>query len=370
MSRQENPLVRRSPMWTPERVPATPVLVFALLLLLTASSRAATPSSGTMSPTSPSATWGGGPFTESTSDPVAADCTNSTCDNYILTVRIDWTNPLNDLDLHAFDNATGTEMAVDGQAVGNAEQVSFTGAPGVYRISVLVYRAVNESYTAVATLGTSPPELPNQFRTGTYQHFDFGFKPEVKLPEQERSLIFIDQDVEPEIEVDRFGTIYVGAIRGIPGGVDFWRSDNGGSSFQHLGQPDGTQNPSPVPPSPEGGAGGGDVDLALGDPFYLVPPVPNVSPGIQSTGRVYVTSLWLGSATMSVSTDRGDNWVPFPFTTAQLDRQWNVARGEKTLYMSLRKLAQAETGKHDVFVVQSDDGLTFTKGSYVMDPET
>src|SRR6266478_290148 len=382
MSRQENPLVRRSPMWTPERVPATPVLVFALLLLLTASSRAATPSSGTMSPTSPSATWGGGPFTESTSDPVAADCTNSTCDNYILTVtgtdasihtvtvRIDWTNPLNDLDLHAFDNATGTEMAVDGQAVGNAEQVSFTGAPGVYRISVLVYRAVNESYTAVATLGTSPPELPNQFRTGTYQHFDFGFKPEVKLPEQERSLIFIDQDVEPEIEVDRFGTIYVGAIRGIPGGVDFWRSDNGGSSFQYLGQPDGTQNPSPVPPSPEGGAGGGDVDLALGDPFYIVPPVPGVSPGIQSTGRVYVTSLWLGSATLSVSTDRGDNFVIIPFTTAQLDRQWNVARGEKTLYMSLRKLAQAETGMHDVYVTQSDDGMTFPKSSFDQDPAT
>ncbi len=370
-------------MWTPERVPATPVLVFALLLLLTASSRAATPSSGTMSPTSPSATWGGGPFTESTSDPVAADCTNSTCDNYILTVtgtdasihtvtvRIDWTNPLNDLDLHAFDNATGTELAVDGQAVGNAEQVSFTGAPGVYRISVLVYRAVNESYTAVATLGTSPPELPNQFRTGTYQHFDFGFKPEVKLPEQERSLIFIDQDVEPEIEVDRFGTIYVGAIRGIPGGVDFWRSDNGGSSFQYLGQPDGTQNPSPVPPSPEGGAGGGDVDLALGDPFYLVPPVPNVSPGIQSTGRVYVTSLWLGSATMSVSVDRGDNWAPFPFTTAALDRQWNVARGEKTVYMSLRKAAQLELGMHDVYVVQSDDGgMTWPKSSFDQDPAT
>src|SRR5438477_9480025 len=134
-------------MWPPERVPVNPVLVFALLLLLATSSRAATPSSGTMSPTSPTASWGGGPFTESTSDPVAADCTNSTCDNYLLTVtgtdasihtvtvRIDWTNPLNDLDLHAFDNATGAELDVDGQAVGNSEQVSFTGAPGVYRIS-------------------------------------------------------------------------------------------------------------------------------------------------------------------------------------------------------------------------------------------
>src|SRR6266850_3344690 len=140
-------------MWTPRRVPAIPVLGFALLFLflLTPSSRAATPSSGTMSPGTPTATWGGGPFTESTSDPVGADCTNSHCDDFMLTVtgtdptihtvtvRIDWTNPLNDLDLHAF-NSAGTEIAVDGQPVGNSEQVSFTGAPGVYRISVLTYR--------------------------------------------------------------------------------------------------------------------------------------------------------------------------------------------------------------------------------------
>lgn len=378
-------------MSTPQRAAPFRVLVFALALTLllplsiirTPASHAATPSSGTMSPAAATATWGGGPFTESTSDPVGADCTNSTCDNFLLTVtgtdasihtvtaRIEWTNPLNDLDLHVFDDATGTELDVDGQPVGNTEQVTFTGAPGVYRISVLIYRAVNESYTAVATLGTGTPEPPNQFRTATYNHFDFGFTPEIKLPEQERSTVFVDQDVEPEIEVDRFGTIYIGAIRGIGGGVDFWRSDNRGSSFLYLGEPDGTQNPSPAPPSPEGGVGGGDVDLALGDPFYVVPPVPGVSAGIRSTGRVYVTSLWLGSATMSVSTDRGDNWTPFPFTTAQHDRQWNTARGEKTVYMSLRKAAQLQLGQHDCYVVQSDDGgMTWPKSSFVQDPAT
>src|SRR5258705_1613767 len=309
-------------MSTRQRAPLLLPLVVCIISapVNISTAQAATPSSGSMSPASPSATWGGGPFTESTSDPVAADCTTSTCDNFLLTVtgtdptihkvivRIDWTNPLNDLDLHAFDNATGAELAVDGQPVGNSEQVTFTGAPGVYRISVLVYRAVNESYTAVATLGTSPPEPPNSFRTATYQRFDFGFKPEVKLPSQERSLVFVNQDNEPEIEVDRFGTIYIGAIRGIPGGVDFWRSDDGGSNFTYLGEPDRTQEASQAGEAePDAGLGGGDVDLALGDPFYLVPPVPGVSPGIQSTGRVYVTSLWLGSATLSVSTDPGDN---------------------------------------------------------------
>ena len=359
-------------------------LTFALfLLLLTSLVQAATPSSGAMSPTAASLTWTGGPFTGSTSNPVAADCTNSTCDDFLLavtgtdptihtiTVHIDWGSTVSDLDLHVFNNATGAEIIVGGQPVGNSEQVTFTGAPGVYRISVLVYRAVQESYTAVATLATSPPEPPNEFRTATYQRFDFGFRPEVKLPSQERSVVFINQDNEPEIEVDRFGTIYIGAIRGIGGGTDFWRSDDGGSSFLYLGEPDGSQNPNPIgEPDPEGGLGGGDVDLALGDPFYVVPPVPGVSPGLQSTGRVYCTSLWLGSATLSVSTDRGDNWAPIPFTTAQLDRQWNVARGEKTLYMSLRKAANLEAGLHDVYVAQSDDGMTFPKSSFVQDPAT
>lgn len=374
-------------MWTPQRVPVIPVLAFSLLLLpiLATMSQAATPAGGTMSTATPTLTWSGGPFTESSTNPVAADCSNSTCDSYILTVsgtnpaihkvtvRIDWTNPLNDLDLHVFNNANGADIAVDGAAVGNAEQVTFTADPTVvYRVTVLVYRAVAETYTAKAGLVTVPADPPNQFRTATYAHFDFGFRPEVKLPSQERSQAFIDQDVEPEIEIDRFGTIYVGAIRGIPGGVDFWRSDDGGTSFRFLGQPDGTQSPTPTPNlPPEGGLGGGDDDIALGDPFFVVPPVPGVSPGIQSTGRVYVTSLWLGSATMSVSLDKGDHWTPFPFTTAQLDRQWNVARGEKTVYMSLRKLAQAQNGQHDVYVAQSDDGgATWPKGSFVQDPFT
>jgi len=169
-----------------------PLLLLTTLALSASPARAANPASGSMSPPADTTeTWAGGPFTGSSSDPVAADCTNSTCDDFLLTVtgtdastykvtvQIDWTNPLNDLDLHAYDNATGAELAVSGQPVGNSEQVSFTGAPGVYRISVLVYRAVNESYTAVATLSTTPPEPPNQFRTASYNLFDFGFKPEV-----------------------------------------------------------------------------------------------------------------------------------------------------------------------------------------------
>lgn len=357
------------------------LLLAVACLFLTRPASAATPPSGSIAPGGGDVTWEGGPFTGSTSDPVTATCANSECDNFLLTVSgsdalthnvqvtIDWLSPASDLDLYVFDNATGSQLAVDGAAVSNTESVSFAAAPGVYRVTVLVYRAVQESYTARATLVESgvEPEPPNEFRTANYHLFDFGIKPEVKLPEQERSTVFVDQDVEPEIEIDRFGTIYIGAIRGIGGGVDFWRSDNGGESFQYLGEPDGTQNPAPFPPSPEGGLGGGDVDLSLGDPFDLVPSTGG-NPAIRSTGRIWCSSLWLGSATLSVSVDRGENWLPFPFTTAQLDRQWHSSRGEKKLYMSLRKASQLALEQNDVYVVQSDDGMTFTKGSYVQDP--
>jgi flagellar hook capping protein FlgD len=355
-------------------------LACSIPLYLATPAPGATPSSGTVSPSTSTASWSGGPVTGTSTDPLAADCTNTPCDLFTLivtgtdpsihtvTVRIDWLSPTNDLDLHVIDAATGAVVQTSGEAVSNFEQLNFTANPGTYTVQTLFYRSVGESYTGNATLVTGPaPEPPNQFRTATYQNFDFQFTPEVQLPEQRRSLVFIDQDIEPEIEVDRFGTIYIGAIRGIPGGVDFWRSDNGGASFQYLGQPDGTQNPTPNPPSPEGGVGGGDVDIAMGDPFTIVPESP-AGPAIKSTGRIYCTSLWLGSATLSVSLDRGENWVPNPFTTAQLDRQWNLARGEKTLYMSLRKLGQLVLGQNDVYVAQSDDGLNFTKGSFVQDP--
>src|SRR5438034_8836515 len=158
-------LLRRSPMWTPKRVLPVPALLLAFVLSLVTLIAlppivdAATPSGGPMDPTRTSLTWGGGPFTGSTSDPVSADCTNSTCDNFIITVtntdpaihkitvKADWTNPLNDFDLHAFNDATGAQIAVDGQAVGNSEQVTFAAGPGVYRVFMLVYRVVIDFFT-------------------------------------------------------------------------------------------------------------------------------------------------------------------------------------------------------------------------------
>src|ERR1700737_430023 len=41
-------------------------------------------------------------------------------------------------------------------------------------------------------------------------------------------VFFKDQDVEPEIKVDMYGTVYVTAIHGVPGGIDLWKSTDKG----------------------------------------------------------------------------------------------------------------------------------------------
>src|SRR2546430_1390799 len=96
------------------------------------------------------------------------------------------------------------------------------------------------------------------------------------------------QDVEPEIKVDIFGNIYVTAIEGVPAGVDFWKSTDQGASFAYLGQPDGAQCPAGQTCTSDAGVGGGDDSI-----------------DVSSGGYLYVSSLWLGKVTMSMSMDGG-----------------------------------------------------------------
>src|ERR1700759_5644310 len=73
----------------------------------------------------------------------------------------------------------------------------------------------------------------------------------------------LDQDVEPEIKVDLSGNIYVTAIHGVPGGVDLWKSTDGGTTFVYLGEPDGAQDKCNVTGTLPctAGAGGGDDSI-------------------------------------------------------------------------------------------------------------
>ena len=116
---------------------------------------------------------------------------------------------------------------------------------------------------------------------------------------------------EPGIDVARDGAIYVNAPTGllsnIPGSPsDVFRSDDGGASWKLL--PAGLKANLP---------GGGDSDISL-DP---------------QTGALAETDLWLGSATVSKSTDKGQTWTANPLQGVVIqDRQWVAQSGGGVVY--------------------------------------
>ena len=184
-------------------------------------------------------------------------------------------------------------------------------------------------------------------RTPIYTNGNFTFTAPQELTGHPPSNIFSQAAAEPEIKVDIFGNIYVTAISGVPGGTDFWKSTNKGTSFVYLGQPDGAQDHCATLPECAG-VGGGDDSIAVSTGGYL-----------------YVSSLWLGSVTMSASYDGGTGGVapgqkwevnPAAATIPGDDRQWVAAYGPQTVYMSYTDIA---TGVID-FEKSTDAGKTFS----------
>ncbi|GAC1611966.1 MAG: hypothetical protein NVS3B26_30150 [Mycobacteriales bacterium] len=137
---------------------------------------------------------------------------------------------------------------------------------------------------------------------------------------------------EPGVNVAKDGTIYVNAPDGLlstlPGSPSLvWRSDNGGASFSQL--PASLKANLP---------GGGDSNITVGP-----------------DGTLSETDLWLGSSTVSVSTDKGQTWTAQPLQgiVAQ-DRQWVAATSGGRVYHVTH---QIPTG---LYVSRSlDSGLTY-----------
>src|SRR6266581_2355527 len=122
---------------------------------------------------------------------------------------------------------------------------------------------------------------------------------------------------EPGIDVASDGTIHVNAPAGLlsnlPGSPSFvFRSDDGGATWTPT--PAGSRANLP---------GGGDSDLSI-DP---------------ATGTLYMTDLWLGSATVSRSTDRGGPWLANPLQGVVVqDRQWVASAGGGNVYHATHQI--------------------------------
>jgi hypothetical protein len=116
---------------------------------------------------------------------------------------------------------------------------------------------------------------------------------------------------EPGVDVANDGTIYVNAPTGLlsnlPGSPsDVFRSTDGGATW--VNTPADARSNLP---------GGGDSDISL-DP---------------QTGKIYMTDLWLGSATVSTSSDKGQTWTANPIEGTPIqDRQWISTSGGGIAY--------------------------------------
>jgi len=204
-------------------------------------------------------------------------------------------------------------------------------------------------------------------RSSIYVSGGFTFSTPIELVKTPISPIFFQQDGEPEIKTDLFGTIYVTAINGVPGGTDLWKSTDKGTTFAYLGEPDGAQDHCSTLIQCAGLGGGDD------------------STDVSSGGYLYVSSLWIGNVTVSTSMDggiggaiAGQAWQVNPTAAAVIsdDRQWIAAYGPQTLNMTYRQAP----GTGDLFFVKSTDaGKTFgapvlvrsgnsTEGNLVVDP--
>jgi hypothetical protein len=151
-------------------------------------------------------------------------------------------------------------------------------------------------------------------------------------------------DTEPSLKVAPDGTVYVGAIRGLPSGIDLWRIEHGTGPATHLSSPDSlipTTNACCV------ALGGGDMDLAL-----------------TGNGTVAFSSLYLGSINVGRSSDRGQTMTRQPLggVIPIDDRQWQTSDGS-SVYMAFHDVL---TG--NIQVERSSDGLVYLPAGSVFGP--
>jgi uncharacterized repeat protein (TIGR01451 family) len=161
---------------------------------------------------------------------------------------------------------------------------------------------------------------------------------------------------EPSIRTDKFGRSFVIAPTGVPAGCKAFRVTHDGSASSFLGFPDGT-------------AGGGDCDWALGP--QETASLPGFGPSTDND--LAYSSLTLANITTGKSNDGGNTFSPpnpYSQQVAGDDRMWQDAdpklnsNGFDDVYMIY----------HDVSIldielgVSRDGGVTYTQNGPIINP--
>jgi hypothetical protein len=134
---------------------------------------AATPSSGSIDPGTPTVSWTGPSQTASTQGPDDASCglPGAVCDDYMLTVNvaptywdthdggatfdITWATPNNDFDLYVYSDAAHTQEVNHSAGAPNTEETVFVPkASGTYYVRVVYSTVVSSGYAGTGTLNS------------------------------------------------------------------------------------------------------------------------------------------------------------------------------------------------------------------------
>lgn len=143
---------------------------------------------------------------------------------------------------------------------------------------------------------------------------------------------------EPSIRVAPNGAVYIGAIRGVPSGIDIWQFHTDSNTAKFVASPDTA--PFVISPIVTIAIGGGDMDLQ-----------PTID------GKLTYSSLWAGSLTVGASTGLSLDGQTTTFASQPLgsvivgdDRQWMAADPSGSVYMSFHD------GVGNIDVVHSPGG--------------
>ena len=350
---------------------ASILIAVTFVFAFSISAFAATPSEGTLNPNSTAPLdWNGDALGAPAGGPAGeATCQDGiNCDVFTIHLTGDASDyagtqllikitflPVSDYDLYVHKDTLDGKLVfsgANGGSPGTSEEVAInpaTSGAGDYVVHVLYATAVpGDQYHGTAWIASAATATPPPMRPATYIEggITFSKNAQLKAPVTLR-------DGEPSNRTDFLGNAYVGAIRGVPAGVDLWVFDlkpTSPSYDPHMRVPAYRGQPDAISPAATeadlGGDGGGDIDLAVS--FGL--------PSGQANPTVAFTSLALANVSAGISTDRGVSFQKNPAGNGTGgipvdDREWQEFLGTNSVYLWYRTVAPAITQ-----VQRSDDG--------------